>query len=295
MKKLFIFLNILFFGLVFFAGTVRAADQIDVEYPVGTNINGNNIFHADNIAPGWEDSKTIRIRNESVTDDTNLYLTFNLKDGKKLAEKLKLFVVREADNSYRIGGTGDRWTLGKADDEKLFTDKLSKGESEKYKIKIRFDESAGNEYQGLESKVDIDFTIESENAGAGTAAQILASEGRSGFTGAEPAVLGEQSVPPTEEVAGEENCKPVSWIMFALLLLAYAILLNYNLWHRFKQQLRPRWQWEAVLMVAALVAWFYLDRCNTNRWFIYAVIIAGFISYLTYLQFLRKFLNMKNQ
>lgn len=97
------------------------------------------------------------------------------------------------------------------------------------------------------------------------------------------------------EVAGAENCKPIPWYVFALLLLAYAGLINFHLWYRLKEQMSPRWVWEAILTVASLVAWFYLDWCRTNTWFIYAVIIAGFVSYLIYLQFLRKSLRIKNQ
>ncbi|MFZ2882717.1 MAG: hypothetical protein WA019_06610, partial [Candidatus Moraniibacteriota bacterium] len=183
--KISLLMMSLVLAFISLGNVAKAVDKIDVEYPVGTNIDGDDIFDADNIYPGWQDSKTIRVKNRSTTDDTNLYFKFDVNGDKKLAKKLKLYVIRTSDNDYRIGGAGDRWNLKEADDESLYVDNLSTGESERYKIKIKFDEDAGNEYQGLKTKFDIDFTIESENAGAGTEAEILAAEGRTGFTGNE--------------------------------------------------------------------------------------------------------------
>jgi hypothetical protein len=189
LSKTILMIAFSFLGFSLFAGTVLAEDKIDVEYPVGTNINGHHIFNVDNVAPGQEVSEMIRVRNASATDDTNLYFTFNVNSGGSLAGKLKLYVVRVADNSYRIGGSGDHWTLDEADGEDLYADKLSVEEDEQYEIIIKFDETAGNEYQGLETDFDIDFMIESENAGTGTEGQILAAQGRT-VTGAPPEVLG---------------------------------------------------------------------------------------------------------
>ena len=298
LSKIILTALISFSGFLIFAGTVFAEDKIDVEYPVGTNINGDHIFSSDNIYPGWETSKTIRVRNASTTDDTNLYFTFKINSGSNLAGKLKLYVVRVADNNYRVGGAGDHWTLDSADGKDLYVDKLNATESEQYKIKIKFDENAGNEYQDLKTKFDIDFMIESVNAGNGTAGQILAAQGRT-VTGAPPEVLGAETTNPvteaTGEVAGAESCKSIAWYVFALMLLVYAGLINFHLWYHLALQVSPRWVLEVVLTVAALAGWFYLDSCRNNRWFTYAVIIVGFVSYLIYLQFLQKALRMKNQ
>lgn len=164
--------------ILFFPSVALAENKIDVEYPVGTDIDGGIIFDEDNILPGWETSKIIKVKNKSTTDDTNFYIKFVLQGNEKLAKALKLYVIRVSDGSYRIGGSGDRYTLKKADGERLYVDKLSKKEGEKYRIKIKFGEDAGNEYQSRTAKFKIKFTIESEEAGAGTEAEILAAEGR---------------------------------------------------------------------------------------------------------------------
>src|SRR5665648_152751 len=79
---------------------VLATDKIDVEYLSGINIGDGHIFNEDNIYPGWEKSETIQVKNQSTTDITNLYFKFKIDGSDKLAEKLKLYVVRVAGNSY---------------------------------------------------------------------------------------------------------------------------------------------------------------------------------------------------
>ncbi len=183
-----------------FSLSAQAENKIDVEYPVGTNLNGGKIFSEDNIYPGWSKSKLIRVGNKSETDSVDLYLTFDAKTPTKLAEKLKIYVIRQSDGSYRIGGTGDHWTLKQADEKRLWIDRLDPNDGKQYKIKIKFDEEAGNEYQGLKAKFNIEFRIDAEETTGGgnnTPQEILANQGRGTFTGTAPA--GE-----TTEVAGEE-------------------------------------------------------------------------------------------
>jgi hypothetical protein len=98
----------------------------------------------------------------------------------------------------------------------------------------------------------------------------------------------EASGVPAGEVAGAENCQPVAWYIFFLLLLAYLFLVNLNFWYKFKEQKEPCRFCEVVLTVLALIGWYYLDICRTNRWFVYAVIISGFVCYLVYLHYFKK-------
>lgn len=276
---------------MFFGNVALAVDKIDVEYPVGTNISGDNIFDANNIYPGWEQSKTIQVKNKSTTDDTNLYFKFDVKGDKKLAKKLKLYVIRKADNSYRIGGVGDRWTLKEADEESLYVDKLSTGESERYKIKIKFDEDAGNEYQGLETKFDIDFTIESETAGSGTEAEILAGEGRTDFTGDEPIeeVAGaENQAGNGGEIAGQENeCR--SWPKW-VWILALAVFVGIFGTDARRNYLRKDYGWKiaGLWTVAAVGFWYYFDKCREFGWFWYGSIIIAIVLHFVFLYYLKK-------
>ncbi len=123
-------------NFLFCLNVAKAEDKIDVEYPVGTNINGNKIFSENNILPGWETTETIRVENDSTTDDVNLFFTFDVNGDKKLAKKLKLYVIRVAGDSYRIGGFGDRYDLEEADGKELYVDRLSATKGKEYRIKI---------------------------------------------------------------------------------------------------------------------------------------------------------------
>lgn len=123
--KVSLFLFGAIFALGFFGSTVNAADTIDVEYPVGTNLNGDEIFNENNVYPGWEESKTIRVENNSLTEDADIYFNFDVNGDKTLANELKLYVIRVENGSYRIGGSGDRQDLEDVDDDRLFVDRLS--------------------------------------------------------------------------------------------------------------------------------------------------------------------------
>ena len=288
----------LFLVFMSLGNTARADDEIDVEFLNGENVDGDDIFDENNIYPGWEESETIRVENESTTDDTNLYFTFDVNGDKKLAKKLKLYVIRTADDSYRIGGEGDRWTLEEADEKELYTDKLSAGESERYKINIKFDKDAGNEFQGLETDFDIDFQIESENAGSGTEGAILASEGRTGFTGDEPT----EEVAGVEtgggegggEIAGEEN-KCQSWPMW-VWILAMAVFAGIFSADARRNYLKEDYGWKFAGLWTALAVgfWYYFDKCREFGWFWYGSIITAIVLHYAFLYYLKKKIKAPN-
>jgi hypothetical protein len=296
-KKSILFLGSLFLFFSFGMGNVLAEDKIDVEYPVGTNLNGGEIFEVKNILPGWEESKTIRVENDSETDDVNLYFTFDVNGDKKLAEKLKLYVIRLEDGSYRIGGSGDRYTLKKADDERLYVGRLSATKGKQFKIKIVFDKKAGNEYQGLEAKFDIDFRIESVVAGAETEDEILTGEGRTGFTGTEPTEAEEEAEVQGEESSGggesggiegeEDKCQ--SWPMWVwiLSLVVFAGVLVLNEWKNYKKE-EYGWKFTFFWTILAVAFWYYFDKCREFHWFLYTSIAISIIYHFIYLHFLKK-------
>lgn len=309
MEKLKLIKTVLFsmslvLAFMFFGNVALADDKIDVEYPVGNNLNSDDIFDVDNILPGWEETRTIRVNNRSETDAVNLYFTFKIKEGEKLAKKLELYVIRESDNSYRIGGQGDYWTLKKADDNgALYVDKLKIKQGKKYKIKIKFDKSAGKKYRGLKTNFDIDFRIEAriaEDETTETEAEILAGEGRV-VTGNPPAeeVQGamiegaNQEEEKNNDVEGQENqCQSLpKWIWLTSLaiflgIFGYNTLRNYN-------HVRYGWKIELILALSGILFWWYFDKCREYQWFLYGLNIGGISLYSLFLYFLRKKIKLK--
>ena len=275
MKKYFIKnLAVIFLGAIFLivpANFALADDEIDVEFSDGTDIDGDEIFDEDNIYPGWEKSKTIRVQNEHPSEDADLYFTFDVNGDKKLAEKLKLYVIKVANDDYRIGGEGDRWTL---------------------EIKIKFDKDAGNEYQGLETDFDIDFQIESGEAGSGTEGEILAGEGRvvSGNPPAEEVqgATTEEGGQGGGEIAGqEEKCQSWPKWVWILALAIFAGIFGYD---ARKNYVREEYGWKIALLWTALAVgfWYYFDKCREFQWFLYGAIIIAIAGHFLYLYLLRK-------
>ncbi|KKP80353.1 MAG: hypothetical protein A2271_04730 [Candidatus Moranbacteria bacterium RIFOXYA12_FULL_35_19] len=296
MKKYFIKnLAVIFLGAIFLivpANFALADDEIDVEFSDGTDIDGDEIFDEDNIYPGWEKSKTIRVQNEHPSEDADLYFTFDVNGDKKLAEKLKLYVIKVANDDYRIGGEGDRWTLEEADEEELYVDRLDSGEEEEYEIKIKFDKDAGNEYQGLETDFDIDFQIESGEAGSGTEGEILAGEGRvvSGNPPAEEVqgATTEEGGQGGGEIAGqEEKCQSWPKWVWILALAIFAGIFGYD---ARKNYVREEYGWKIALLWTALAVgfWYYFDKCREFQWFLYGAIIIAIAGHFLYLYLLRK-------
>jgi len=265
---------------------------IDVEYPVGINLNGNNIFRAENIYPGWRESKTISIRNKDEAGKMNVYFKFDVS-GNKLAKKLKLYVVRIKDNSYRIGGSGDRWTLDDADGKDLYVDRLDAGETTKYKIKIKFDEDAGNEYQGLKSKFDIKFEAEFQPATLGITEsenekQILEEQEKRKVSGIEPKQLGEESSNGNNngQVSGEEmSCHSLPRWVWILATLAFLGLSLFSTQKTGREKIKKHFIWQLGGVAGAILLWYLFDKCQYYKWFPVAVIVIGILNHLYYQKF----------
>ncbi len=271
----------------------KANDSIKVEDLKGSNIGNREIFHGDNIYPGWETTKTIRIKNESATDKVNLFFTFDLEDGNKLAKALKLYVVRVPSNDYRIGGQGDKWTLKEADGKRLYADELKAGEDKKYKIKIKLDEDADNEYQDLKVRFGINFKIESQIANSTSKNDILASEGRV-VTGKPPIkeVKGEQTKKNKEDKSGlvsgaEKKCQNWPQWVWVLALVIFVLGLVWDARRNYKKE-KYAWKLAVVWMVVALIFWYFFDFCHQYRWFLSDVIITTIIIHFIYLASLKK-------
>ncbi len=301
----FVVITVLLVGV--FTGGVLAEDFTDVEHPVGTNLNGDHLFKAENIYPGWSKSVILRVRNKNETDKVNLYFNFDARGDKKLAEKLKLYVIRIKDGSYRIGGTGDHWTLKQADEDSLYVDRLDPGEATQYKVKIKFDKDAGNEYQGLEAKFNIDFELESQTAEAGVTEaeneqEILANQGRENFTGNAPAEEGEENATENGEnensnVAGaneaengkalgeETGCHSLPRWVWILATLAFAGLSLFSTQKTKKERIKQHFTWQLAGVVGAIVLWYLFDKCQYYKWFPVATIVIGILNHLYYQKF----------
>ncbi|MFC1608733.1 hypothetical protein ACFL16_02060 [Patescibacteria group bacterium] len=287
--------------LILFGFTAQAENKIDVEYSSGTNINQNDIFKANDIYPGWSKSETIKVSNDSETDSVNLYFNFDTKGTSKLSKKLKIYVIRTSNNSYRIGGEGDRQTLHKIDDKNLYTDHLEPGESNNYKIKLVFDKDAGNEYQESSVKFNIDFSVEAKTEEGVTEEEILIEQDREDFTGLPPeeentdneeitdtenesSVAGAQAE-NTGNVSGKQNsCESWPLQKWLLILLAYLLAFNFNSFYKLSTDYeRIRWFWQIIYTALTILIWYLFDECRYFPWFPIATIISGAASYEYYL------------
>lgn len=280
--------------LIVIGFNAQAESYVDVEYPVGTNLNGSKIFKAENIYPGWSESKTIRVRNKNTEDKANIFFKFNVK-GNKFGKKLNLYVVRKKDNSYRIGGAGDRWTLDSFDGKLLYVDRLDPKESKQYIVEIKFDKDAGNEYQGLNVKFDIDFNLEEKISMLNISEQqneinILNSEGREDFTGNPPAELGKETKNINGSESGktlekENNCKSLPFWVWFLSIIAFLGLSLFSTYKTKTEKIKQHFGLQLGGVVGAILLWYYLDQCHYYGWFPVSVIIVGIANHIYYQKF----------
>lgn len=265
---------------------LAADDWIDVSY------SGSKIFNEKNVYPGWSKKEKFSVKNNHPTDEADLYITFDLKDGKTLADVLKVYVIR-ADGSYRLGGRGDRFTLKDLDRKgRVFIDKLKPGEREDFKMKIEFDKRAGNEHQNKSSKFDVKFKIEGDlDSQSNTVREILNREGRRGFTGEEPAVVagaqdknkenGDGKEGGSEKVAvagvkNENNSCQGGWPLWAwILILTIGGIGIYFANKTTKKSTRIAIQLLIILSIGIL--WFYKDHCRTYKWLPYVDSLGGIV------------------
>jgi len=228
------------FGAFVLVSPVLADNELDIEYYKGDNLNKESLFSDEDILPGWSNSQSIRIENDSNDNDADLYMKFDIEDGKTLAKALKVYVIQRDNGHYRIGGEGDRYNLKEAYKKgELFIDRISMGKGKDYKIKFVFDEEAGNEYQGLSTEFDMDFTFESREATQITPEQILTGQGR--------VVSPEISIPEIMEyqreqasqveqtdIQGDANDRPYDFPWWLLLLLIILAITAYRLWKKYQ-------------------------------------------------------------
>jgi hypothetical protein len=288
------------FPLSAFAATAEEKkDKIIVKWDdsSGDPIGNDKLFDANNIYPGWSESKTIYIKNRSEYD-TDLYFKFNVTGNKKLAKELKLYVTRLGNNkSVLIGGPNDRYTLASADEEKnILLDELNSGSSERYRIKIKFDKNAGNEFQGLSTNFNVKFKIEEIISTNQTIGEIRASQNRpvvipenltdEQVEASEVEVLGENT--PTVSNKGAEtdstgivkgiskDCKNTNKNPWLLALAVLATIVAINGWKDSKIK-GYGWKLDALTVGNLLIGWYLLESCHLLRWVPISAILIGII------------------
>jgi hypothetical protein len=306
--KISVFSLVVLFSL-FFSQSVLAKDEVDVEDSIGINVDGKFIFNENLIYPGWYTSKTVSVENKSDSN-VDLYVTFDLDNGEKLADVLNVYVVRIRDNNYKLGGLGDEYTIYKANKKDLYIERLESKKKEKYNIIVEFDKNAGNDYQNLVSQFDIDFTIEGETVenDSDTERQVLARQNRvvsgqaptgnsfevSDNIEEEPIALNvedkkeeikKENKPVISEkkdegiVAGEQTCQnrwPFwVWVLLVIIYLVLNSFVGFN--SETKEDNKTSLFWQSILLIISLVIWYLFDNCWAFIWVPIVEIISGII------------------
>jgi len=89
--------------------------------------------------------------------------------------------------------------------------------------------------------------------------------------------------------SGEKTCQTLPTGIWMFLLIAYGVLLIFNLTYGFKEATKIQWYWELIYTILAITAWYAWDSCgNTNIWYPEFVLKAGIVIYGIYLYFFNK-------
>jgi hypothetical protein len=209
--------------LVPFLNKPVAADEEVVSIGVLPN---DTLFQVENMKPGDWAPRTVTIENRG-TDDFLYSMHIERESMDRLFEEL-LLEITASDASLYNGKLAAFEELEKRD--------LAQGEHEELEITIRFPESLGNEYQGLNTAFNIVFTANSELKD--TAVQVP------GFIGSDehPSAGGEALFAPGSSGSSSGNGSPLPETashIFLFLLLGGVLLVNGLLLYKYNK-LRKR-------------------------------------------------------
>ena len=84
------------------------------------------------------------------------------------------------------------------------------------------------------------------------------------------------------------QCSNLSKGVWIFLMIAYAVLLVFNLAYGFKNTNRLRWRAGFALTTTAILAWYFLDQCRSDVWFPLNILKVGIFIYAFYLYFFNK-------
>lgn len=85
-----------------------------------------------------------------------------------------------------------------------------------------------------------------------------------------------------------QRCPNLSKGVWVFIMIAYAVLLVFNLAYGFKNTNRLRWRAGLVLTTTAILAWYVLDQCRLDVWFPLNILKVGIFIYAFYLYFFNK-------
>lgn len=90
-------------------------------------------------------------------------------------------------------------------------------------------------------------------------------------------------------VVEEQEAVPVlPGVLWALLLLAYAALIVFNISYTFEKAVTPQWFWEGLYTLAVLVLWYVFDPGRNALWFPFVLVKTGLILFILYSYLLEK-------
>ncbi len=210
-----------------------------------------------------------------------------MKGNEYLAKMLKLYIIRVSDGSFQIGGPGKRINLNEIDGKKLFIDQLNPSKGKNYKLKIVFDETAGNEYQGKKIKFDVDFRLEAKKATdngvqeegivrsffSGSTGIFQSTQENIIQTGGEIETKGKSSEKEEGEVAGMSTCQGLPFWVWLLGLIVFTFIFWWDRNDKFKKE-EEGWVFSVFLLVSTFVFWNIFDYCQEFRWFPWANVIV---------------------
>lgn len=288
MKKSFpnILGAVIVFAFVFaFLPAMPAQAEVKIDISPGND----PLFDVNNAAPGHSKTEEARAENTG-TEAEDLYLNIDDVSNDGLADELKFYLTDKTSGKYFIGGAGDRFTLHEMDKAgDVFIERLEPGQVNRYEVKVKFDEEAGNEFQDEEVKFDMVFGARAVLAAA--PAPLRPGQAAGGAAGG--GVVGPGEVQGAEEgqpeVAGAETgCSEWPLWVWILMLAIFTGVFNSISFYNYKERKEVRWFWQLALTVAVFLIWLYFDKCDLYLWFPCALIILGLAGYWYYLHRLRK-------
>ncbi len=274
------------------ASTVSAEVIIDVDW----HGDKNAIVNEKNMKPGDSIVHDITVKN--VGEPQDLYFKIEDLKNKKFASQLKVYLIDKSSGKYYIGGSGDRFTLDELYKEgSVFVERLETGEKNRYTLKIKFNEDAGNEFQRQKTSFDIRFGFKGKPTTTTAPLPLRAGQIAGGnpapageVLGAETESDGEETIDTNGTVAGSEATSSDStsgevrgaqscsnllpwwlWVLFlgALFGINAAVILK-------RMQRRNALVISVLALVGALVAWYFFDNCRVYWWFVIgSLIITG--------------------
>lgn len=281
-------IKLVIIGVLFSILALGLASAARAEIKIEADFEDDPLFDVENAYPGYSKTKEIEVTNAG-TEAQDLYINIKNTTNDDFADQIKFYLKDKSSGNYLIGGSGDRFTLKEIDDAgDVFVERLEPGESNRYEMKLKMDENAGNEFQDEKTEFDIAFGFTGEPVSPGAPLPLRPGTVEGGTAGG--GVVGPGEVQGAEqEVAGAETgCNEWPLWVWLLILAIFTGVFNSISFYNYKERKEVRWFWQLALTAAACLLWLYFDKCDWYLWLPYALIILGLVSYWYYMYRLRK-------